>query len=66
MKRKMIGDVDFEAVKEKTEAITPVPGGVEPMLVTMLLVNTVIAAQRQAAEKLKDSSQTLVLFLSSL
>ncbi|MFB0556668.1 MAG: hypothetical protein ACETVW_02295 [Dehalococcoidia bacterium] len=36
------------------------------MLVTMFLVNTVIAAQRQAAEKLKDSSQTLVLFLSSL
>lgn len=48
-KRKTIGDVDFEAVKEKTEAITPVPGGVGPMLVTMLLVNTVMAAERQAS-----------------
>lgn len=50
-KRRTIGDVDFEAVKEKAEAITPVPGGVGPMLVTMLLVSTVMAAQRQAAEK---------------
>lgn len=47
-KRKTIGDVDFEAVKEKAEAITPVPGGVGPMLVTMLLANTVMAAERQA------------------
>ena len=47
-KRKTVGDVDFEAVKEKSEAITPVPGGVGPMLVTMLLVNTVTAAERQA------------------
>lgn len=51
MKRGIVSDVDFEAVKEKAEAITPVPGGVGPMLVTMLLVNTVMAAQRQAAEK---------------
>ncbi|GAH70542.1 unnamed protein product [marine sediment metagenome] len=49
MKRKMIGDVDFEAVKGKTEALTPVLGGVVPMLVTMLLVNTVTAAERQAS-----------------
>ncbi len=48
-KRKVIGDVDFEAVKEKVAAISPVPGGVGPMLVTMLLVNTVKAA-RQAAK----------------
>ncbi|MBI4300992.1 MAG: bifunctional methylenetetrahydrofolate dehydrogenase/methenyltetrahydrofolate cyclohydrolase FolD, partial [Chloroflexi bacterium] len=38
---RLVGDVDFEAVKEKAEAITPVPGGVGPMTVTMLLVNTV-------------------------
>jgi len=42
------GDVDFEAVKEKASAITPVPGGVGPMTITMLMVNTVIAAERRA------------------
>jgi methylenetetrahydrofolate dehydrogenase (NADP+)/methenyltetrahydrofolate cyclohydrolase len=47
-KGKLVGDVDFEAVKEKAEAITPVPGGVGPMTVTMLLANTVMAAERQA------------------
>jgi methylenetetrahydrofolate dehydrogenase (NADP+)/methenyltetrahydrofolate cyclohydrolase len=44
-RRKAVGDVDFEAVKEKAGAITPVPGGVGPMLVTMLLVNTARAAE---------------------
>ena len=38
---KLVGDVDFEAVKEKAFAITPVPGGVGPMTVASLLVNTV-------------------------
>ena len=42
------GDVDFQAVAEKASAITPVPGGVGPMTITMLLKNTVQAA-RQAA-----------------
>lgn len=42
------GDVDFEAVKEKAAAITPVPGGVGPMTVTMLLQNTIEAAERRA------------------
>ncbi|MDP6100888.1 MAG: bifunctional methylenetetrahydrofolate dehydrogenase/methenyltetrahydrofolate cyclohydrolase FolD [Dehalococcoidia bacterium] len=45
---RLVGDVDFEAVKEKAKAITPVPGGVGPMTVTMLLVNTVRAAARTA------------------
>lgn len=40
---KLIGDVDFEAVKEKASYITPVPGGVGPMTVAMLLRNTVLA-----------------------
>ena len=40
------GDVDFNSVKEKTSYITPVPGGVGPMTITMLLNNTVIAAER--------------------
>jgi methylenetetrahydrofolate dehydrogenase (NADP+) / methenyltetrahydrofolate cyclohydrolase len=39
------GDVDFEAVKEKASAITPVPGGVGPMTITMLMMNTVKAAK---------------------
>ncbi len=45
---RMVGDVDFEAVAEKAAAITPVPGGVGPMTVTMLLSNTVLAAERAA------------------
>ncbi|MBN2159192.1 MAG: bifunctional 5,10-methylene-tetrahydrofolate dehydrogenase/5,10-methylene-tetrahydrofolate cyclohydrolase [Spirochaetes bacterium] len=39
------GDVDFDAVKEKASAITPVPGGVGPMTITMLMMNTVRAAK---------------------
>ena len=42
----LAGDVDFEAVVEKAGAITPVPGGVGPMTITMLMVNTVLAAER--------------------
>lgn len=43
---RLVGDVDFDAVKEKASYITPVPGGVGPMTVTMLLVNTIQAAER--------------------
>jgi len=46
---RLIGDVDFEAVKEKASLITPVPGGVGPMTITMLLYNTVESARRAAA-----------------
>lgn len=46
----LVGDVDFESVREKASYITPVPGGVGPMTVTMLLVNTISSAER-AAEK---------------
>jgi len=42
---KLYGDVDFERVKEKASAITPVPGGVGPMTVAMLMKNTVTAAK---------------------
>jgi methylenetetrahydrofolate dehydrogenase (NADP+)/methenyltetrahydrofolate cyclohydrolase len=45
----LVGDVDFEAVAQKAAAITPVPGGVGPMTIAMLLVNTVKAAGLQAA-----------------
>ncbi|MGV2287403.1 bifunctional methylenetetrahydrofolate dehydrogenase/methenyltetrahydrofolate cyclohydrolase FolD [Trinickia sp. YCB016] len=45
---KLCGDVDFAAVKEVAGFITPVPGGVGPMTITMLLVNTIEAAERAA------------------
>jgi len=41
----LAGDVDFDAVKEKAKAITPVPGGVGPMTITMLMLNTIRAAK---------------------
>ncbi|MDY7033358.1 MAG: bifunctional methylenetetrahydrofolate dehydrogenase/methenyltetrahydrofolate cyclohydrolase FolD [Thermodesulfobacteriota bacterium] len=47
-KAKLCGDVDFEAVKEKASAITPVPGGVGPMTITMLMMNTVKSAKVHA------------------
>jgi len=43
---RLVGDVDFEAVKEKASAITPVPGGVGPMTIVMLMKNTIISAER--------------------
>ena len=43
-----VGDVDFEAVRRRAKAITPVPGGVGPMTIAMLLSNTVDAAERSA------------------
>jgi methylenetetrahydrofolate dehydrogenase (NADP+)/methenyltetrahydrofolate cyclohydrolase len=45
---KLVGDVDFEGVSKVAGWITPVPGGVGPMTITMLLVNTVEAAERKA------------------
>ncbi|MFO8143537.1 MAG: tetrahydrofolate dehydrogenase/cyclohydrolase catalytic domain-containing protein [Dehalococcoidales bacterium] len=44
-KEKLVGDLDFDAIKEKAEAITPVPGGIGPMTVTMLMHSTVRAAK---------------------
>jgi methylenetetrahydrofolate dehydrogenase (NADP+)/methenyltetrahydrofolate cyclohydrolase len=43
---RLVGDVDFDAIKEKASLITPVPGGVGPMTITMLLYNTVESAKR--------------------
>ena len=45
---RLAGDVDFEEVSKKAAAITPVPGGVGPMTVAMLMLNTLMAAQRKA------------------
>ncbi len=46
---RLIGDIDFEPVRAKAEALTPVPGGLGPMTVTMLLAHTVTAAERCGA-----------------
>jgi methylenetetrahydrofolate dehydrogenase (NADP+)/methenyltetrahydrofolate cyclohydrolase len=48
---KLVGDVDFEGVSKKASYITPVPGGVGPMTVTMLIANTVSAAERLAKRR---------------
>jgi methylenetetrahydrofolate dehydrogenase (NADP+) / methenyltetrahydrofolate cyclohydrolase len=47
----LVGDTDFEGLLEKTSYITPVPGGVGPMTVTMLLANTVASANRMLATR---------------
>jgi len=48
---KLVGDVEFETAKERASAITPVPGGVGPMTITMLMKNTIAAARRAARAK---------------
>ena len=49
---RLVGDVDFDGVKEKASLLTPVPGGVGPMTITMLLFNTVQAASNFAHSKI--------------
>jgi methylenetetrahydrofolate dehydrogenase (NADP+)/methenyltetrahydrofolate cyclohydrolase len=46
----LVGDVDFEAVSQVAGAITPVPGGIGPLTITMLLNNTLMAARMQLKE----------------
>jgi methylenetetrahydrofolate dehydrogenase (NADP+)/methenyltetrahydrofolate cyclohydrolase len=48
---KLCGDVDFEAVKEKASAITPVPGGVGPMTIATLMENTFRAARANSCTR---------------
>ena len=48
---RLVGDVDFEGVRKKASMITPVPGGVGPMTITMLLHNTLVSAERGVAAK---------------
>jgi methylenetetrahydrofolate dehydrogenase (NADP+) / methenyltetrahydrofolate cyclohydrolase len=50
---RIVGDVDFAGVAQKASHITPVPGGVGPMTVTMLLANTITAAQRMSKAAIK-------------
>ena len=60
---RLVGDVDFDAVKEKASYITPVPGGVGPMTVTMLLVNTIQAAERMLGSKARTPSELVPEFI---
>jgi methylenetetrahydrofolate dehydrogenase (NADP+)/methenyltetrahydrofolate cyclohydrolase len=52
---KLVGDVDFEAASEHAAAITPVPGGVGPMTIAMLMKNTITAARNQSKLKQRSS-----------
>lgn len=56
---RLAGDVDFEQVRKKAGYITPVPGGVGPMTVTMLICNTVAAAERNAAKNARNKSPAI-------
>lgn len=47
---RLVGDVDYEAIKQKASVITPVPGGVGPMTIALLMQNTIEAAENFAAE----------------
>ena len=49
--KKLVGDVEFAAAAERASYITPVPGGVGPMTITMLLFNTIQSAKRRVAAK---------------
>src|SRR5262249_17159508 len=53
---KLVGDVDFASAAGKARAITPVPGGVGPMTIAMLLRNTLLAAERQHAAATSSSA----------
>ena len=55
---RIVGDVDFEGVKEKASYITPVPGGVGQMTVTMLLHNTILSAERPLPRSCHRSAES--------
>ena len=46
----IVGDVDFENIRSKVTKITPVPGGVGPMTITMLLYNTILSAKKKSGK----------------
>jgi methylenetetrahydrofolate dehydrogenase (NADP+)/methenyltetrahydrofolate cyclohydrolase len=55
-KTRLVGDVDFAGVSEVAGAITPVPGGVGPMTIAVLLRNTIVAAHRNAGIALAEGA----------
>lgn len=54
---KLCGDVDFDSVIDKVSAITPVPKGVGPMTITMLLFNTLQSAKKKVSSRQMSSKQ---------
>ncbi len=54
---RLVGDVDFEGVRRKASYITPVPGGVGPMTVTMLLENTITGAEERARSEARERAE---------
>lgn len=62
-KYRLVGDVDYDGVKEVAGHITPVPGGVGPMTVAMLMKNTVTAAMRNQEEKQSDQLEDSKAFI---
>ena len=60
---KLVGDVDFDGVREKASYITPVPGGVGPMTVSMLMVNTITSAERAARSSTRQRDRIGTLSL---
>jgi methylenetetrahydrofolate dehydrogenase (NADP+)/methenyltetrahydrofolate cyclohydrolase len=56
---RLVGDTDFETIKEKVRAITPVPGGVGPITVAMLLYNTLLATSVQTKHELSQDIKNL-------
>lgn len=53
--QRLVGDVDYDEAKTRASYITPVPGGVGPMTVAMLMTNTVISAERAVARLLTST-----------
>ena len=58
---RITGDVDFEGVRQKASYISPVPGGVGPMTVAMLLHNTILSAERALADRARPAAKLSVL-----
>ena len=54
-KRRVVGDVDFESVRGVAGWVTPVPGGVGPMTIAMLMRNTLLLTKRQVVKKEEES-----------
>jgi len=63
---KLCGDVDYDGVKQVASHITPVPGGVGPMTITMLLVNTLASAEHHAGSCTHDKLTARLLFSSAV
>jgi methylenetetrahydrofolate dehydrogenase (NADP+)/methenyltetrahydrofolate cyclohydrolase len=61
---RLVGDVDFDGVAEKASYITPVPGGVGPMTVSMLLVNTIASCERWLQPPVQPAAARMPLLVT--